>query len=118
MTNLTRALFISVVCVLATTGCSSRKNVSPMPSIDPETKATLAEPVNCASARSDIRVLEEEKASVGKQILSGVRSVFPIAAVAGILLGDYRDRVQVATGQYNSDIEAKISQIKTTCHLP
>ncbi|WKZ57357.1 MAG: hypothetical protein QY326_01445 [Bdellovibrionota bacterium] len=32
----------------------------------------------------------------------------PISAVAGILMGDYRDRVQVATGQYNNDIEARL----------
>ena len=30
-------------------------------------------------------------------------------------MGDYRDRVKVATGTYNDDLEAKIQQIKATC---
>jgi hypothetical protein len=55
---------------------------------------------------------------VAKQILSGVRSVFPIAAAAaGILMGDYRDRVTVATGKYNRDLAAKIAHIKSECGL-
>ena len=41
----------------------------------------------------------------------------PIAAVAGILMGDYSDRVSVAVGTYNSDIEAKIAQIKRACRM-
>lgn len=98
------------------TGCSDRKNMSPFPSIEPSTKQKLNAPVNCSTAYRDIKVLEEEKASVGKRMLSGVRSVFPIAAVAGILSGDYSDRVSVAIGQYNSDIEAKIAQIKSQCY--
>lgn len=96
--------------------CSNRENLSPLPSIDPKVKANLAAPVDCRYAKRDIALLEEEKASVAKQLLSGVRSVMPIAAVAGILMGDYRDRAEVATGQYNADIEAKIEHIKRTCN--
>ncbi len=103
--------------VLSLGACSDRKNLSPFPTISPETKAEIASPVNCSTAQSDIKVLEEEKASVGKQVLSGVRSILPIAAVAGILMGDYRSRVQVATGTYNADIEDKIAKIKSTCGL-
>ena len=96
---------------------SSRENVSPLPSISPEAKAEISSPVNCGTAKSDLRVLEEEKASVGKQILAGVRSIMPISAVVGILLGDYRDRVQVATGKYNEDLEAKIAEIRIKCGI-
>ena len=96
-------------------GCSDRKNVSPLPTISAGTRANLDAPVNCSTARSDIKILEEEKASVGKQVLSGVRSVLPISAVAGILMGDYSDRVAVASGSYNADIEAKIARIKALC---
>jgi hypothetical protein len=59
--------------------------------------------------------VEEEKASVGRQALAGVRSLVPFSAAAGILMGDYQDRVKVATGTYNDDLEAKIQQIKATC---
>ncbi len=107
----------ALVAFVLLSGCAEQKNISPLPTISEDAKSELSRPVNCRTARSDIRVLEDEKASVGKQILSGVRSVMPIAAVAGILMGDYQDRVEVATGQYNSDIEAKIAQIKTKCRI-
>jgi len=103
--------------MIVVTGCSDRKNLSPLPTISEEAKADLKRPVDCHHAKRDLKVLEEEKASIAKQVLSGVRSLMPIAVVAGILMGDYGDRVEVATGQYNSDIEAKINQIKTACNL-
>ena len=119
MKNIFRGLVIPALCVavLALSACSGRKNNSPLPTVSDKTKAKLAAPVNCDTAQSDIKILEDEKASVGKQVLSGVRSILPIAAVAGLLLGDYSDRVEVATGQYNDDIEAKIAHIKTRCGL-
>lgn len=106
-----------VITLLIVSGCSSRKNYSPMPTINEEAKKEIAAPVNCSTADRDIAVLEEEKASVGKQMLSGVRSLMPISVVAGILLGDYGDRVKVATGKYNRDIKAKISEIKEDCGI-
>lgn len=104
------------VCVFFS-GCAERKNVSPMPSIDKDTKQQLAKPVNCGTAERDIAILEKEKASVGKQLLAGARSVMPVAAVAGILMGDYSDRAKVAVGAYNSDIESKIGEIRQTCGI-
>ena len=105
--------FAAIIVVVS--GCADRKNLSPVPSISDATKASISSPVRCETARQDIATLEEERASVGKQILSGVRSILPFAAVAGILMGDYSDRVEVASGQYNADIDAKILEIKATC---
>lgn len=109
----------SILCALAlaVSGCSDRKNVSPMPSITSEEKKELAKPVDCSTAQQDIATLEKERASVGGRIVAGVRSIFPIAAVAGILTGDYSDRVAVASGKYNDDIAAKIEEIKSVCGL-
>lgn len=109
---------LPVMVVLATlSGCANRANLSPHPTISEEAKESLEAPINCSTAPQDIAVLEEEKASVGKQILSGVRAVVPFSAAAGILMGDYRDRAEVATGKYNEDIEAKISQIRRKCGI-
>jgi hypothetical protein len=108
---------LMLLSLFVCTSCASRKNHSPFPTIDQGVKARMVKPVNCASARQDIQILENEKASVGKQMLSGVRSVLPIGVVAGILMGDYRDRVSVATGQYNADLEAKIAQIRQACRV-
>jgi len=106
---------LSFLLLVFCSACAGRKNISPMPSISNEAKAGLKKPVNCSTASRDIKILEEERASVARQILSGVRSVMPIAAVAGILTGDYSDRLEVTTGEYNNDIEHKIDQIKRTC---
>jgi len=87
------------------------------PTISDKSKADLEKPVDCSTAQADLQILEEEKASVGKRMLSGVRSILPVAAVAGLLRQDYGNRVEVATGTYNSDLETKIQEIKSTCHL-
>lgn len=111
------ALVVIVLASFFVASCAERKNLSPLPTIKEEVKADLNKPVNCQTAWHDIKILEEEKASVGKQILAGVRSVVPFSAAAGILLGDYRDRVSVAVGKYNDDLADKIDQIKTQCKL-
>ena len=111
----TKLLLVTSVFALSLSACSDRKNLSPLPSISEESKAAVAKPTECRTAESDIAVLREERASVAKQLISGVRSVMPIAAAAGILLGDYKDRVKVATGKYNSDIDAKIAEIQRKC---
>lgn len=115
----TRQFSVIILCglFLSLTACSDRRNLSPFPTISKDAEQELKQPINCNTAKADIAVLEEEHASVAKRLLSGVRSLMPIAAVAGILLGDYRDRVEVATGKYNDDIENKIAQIKTACGI-
>ena len=106
----------SVIAAVALLSCAcTETNVSPLPSVSEEARARLASPVNCRTARRDIQVLEAERASTARRIVAGVRAVFPVSAVAGILSGDYNDRVAVATGQYNDDISAKIDQIRASC---
>ncbi len=117
MRNLATLLTTSLILItLTATGCA-RKNHSPMPTIDDQTKKDLAAPVNCATARQDIATLEQEKASVAKQIVSGARSVIPFSAAAGIVMGDQGDRVEVATGVYNDRIDAKITEIRRKCGI-
>lgn len=99
-------LGLCFVVVLA--GCSS---------ISQTAKEQLTKDVNCSTAQHDIEILQAEKASVAKQAVSGVRSVLPAAAVIGILSRDYKNRVSVATGRYNKDIDAKIAEIKSACGL-
>ena len=85
--------------------------------ISKEAKQELARPVNCATAEGDLRVLEKEKAHAGNQALAGVSSIAPIGLVTGIITGTQRDKMKVATGEYNKQIEAKIAEIKRTCNL-
>jgi hypothetical protein len=97
--------------------CVHGKNLSPAPSITNVEKASLEKRVNCVTAPQDIAALEEEKASVGRRALAGVRSVIPFSAAAGLLMGDYKDRVEVATGTYNEALEDKIREIQTVCGI-
>jgi len=75
----------------------------------------LAQPVNCRTAEGDIRVLESEKAHVEKQVASGVMAVTPAGAVTGILTGTEDDKIKVATGEYDRQIDRKIAEIKRVC---
>ncbi len=97
-------LFLSLVFAVA--GCST---------ISKTAKEQLSKDADCSTAQRDIQILQKERASVAKQTLSGVRMVLPAAAVIGLLSGDYKNRVRVATGKYNQDIDAKIKEIRDTC---
>ena len=114
MRAVTAPLFAVAILLSA---CGHRKNHSPLPSVSDVEKASLQKPVDCATARRDIATLEDEKASVGRRALAGVRSIIPFSAAAGILMGDYSDRVEVATGAYNDALEKKIQEIRTTCGI-
>jgi hypothetical protein len=80
-------------------------------------EAALKKGINCATARQDIETLKNEKAGVGQRIMAGVSSVFPVSAVAGLLKGNYSENVQVSAGQYNADIDRKISEIRAVCGI-
>ncbi len=104
--SLNMALALAVVLAL---GCAR--------SISNQAKQDLAAPVDCDTAEQDIATLESEKASVGKQASSGVRSIVPAAAVVGILRRDTKDRAKVASGAYNRELQAKIDEIEQQCSL-
>ena len=86
-------------------------------SIPEEVKAEMAKPVDCSTAEQDIATLEAEKASTAEQVSAGARSIVPIAAVAGLLRGDTKDRAAVASGKYNEQLDAKIAEISQKCGL-
>ena len=73
------------------------------------------QPVNCATAEADIRVLKSEKAHTAKQVEMGVSAVVPIGLVAGVVTGKEGTKYRVATGEYNKMLDAKIAEIKKEC---
>ncbi len=85
--------------------------------VSKEAKEEMAQPINCHTAEGDIRVLEAEKSHVGKQFANGVTAVTPAGVVVGILTGTEGEKLQVATGVYNKQIEQKIAEIKQACGL-
>jgi hypothetical protein len=100
--------FIPIICLtIFLAACSSP--------ISQQAKEDLARPVDCSTAQSDIRILEDEKASVVKQIENGVTAVAPIGAVIGILTMTEKDKLEVGTHYYNHKINEKIAEIKREC---
>jgi hypothetical protein len=96
---------------LALLGASGCKTISD------EARQDLASPVQCATAQEDVARLEAEKVSVAEQIAAGVRTVLPIALVAGAVQRDLGNRARVAIGDYNRDLDAKLLQIRRECGL-
>jgi hypothetical protein len=85
--------------------------------VSEQAKETLEDPVNCATAEGDLRVLENEKAHVAERVARGVTSVMPAGIVMGILTRTQKDKMMVAAGKYNEMIDEKIAQIKEQCGL-
>ena len=73
--------------------------------------------VNCASAKNDLKVLDDEKVGLVGQIASGVTMVAPVGLVVGILTGTIDTKFRVTTGEYNDMLDKRITQIKQTCGL-
>jgi len=75
------------------------------------------EPVNCATAEADLRVLESEKVHTAERIAAGASSIVPVGLVVGILTRTEKSKIRVATGAYNDMLDARIAEIKQTCGL-
>ena len=73
------------------------------------------QPINCATAEGDLRVLEGEKANLAEQIAMGVTAIVPIGLVVGVVTMTEGTKFKVATGEYNTMIDARIAEIKSTC---
>jgi len=74
-------------------------------------------PINCATAEGDLRVLQSEKASLAERIAEGVTAVTPAGAVLGVVAGTEGTKIQVATGEYNAMIDARIARIVQACGI-
>ena len=94
---------------LAALACAGR--------FEKEEKAIEQQPVNCATAEGDIRILQGEKAHVAQQIALGVTAVYPAGLVVGLVTGTEGTKLRVATGEYNRMIDEKITRIRAECGL-
>ena len=89
-----------------TAGCAQQEQ---------QTLKSLQQPINCATAEGDIRVLQSEKAHTAQQIAQVVAAITPAGFVLGALTGTEGTKVQVASGEYNTMIDNRIAAIKATC---
>ena len=107
-----RVRLVTVACgfALATlaAGCAMQEK---------QTMESLNQPINCATAEGDIRVLQSEKTHAAQQIASGLSAVAPAGIVMGLVTGTEGTKLQVATGDYNTQIDQRIAAIRSTCQV-
>jgi len=98
---------IAVVCmVLLLPACAMKQK---------KVEKEMKQPVNCATAEGDIRMLQHEKAHVVQQIAEGVTAIVPASLVIGLVTLTEKEKIRVATGEYNKAIDKRIAEIKAQC---
>ena len=75
----------------------------------------MKQPITCATAQGDIRVLQHEKAHVAQQMAEGVTAIFPAGLVLGVVTGTEKEKLRVSIGEYNKMIDNRIAEIKEKC---
>ena len=75
------------------------------------------QPINCATAEGDLRLLNHEKANVADRIAEGVTALAPAGIVIGVVTETEPTKLRVAVGTYNDMIDKRISEIKQACGL-
>jgi len=99
---------ISILALTSAGGCASEQKKV-------EKELTSPDPVNCATAQGDIRVLQHEKANLAERVVEGVTALYPASAVLGLVAGVEGTKLKVATGDYNKAIDDRIALIKQKC---
>lgn len=108
----TKTLLILVVlaAIGGLSACTASQDVK-------KVETQVDQPINCATAEGDIRVLQSEKASAADQMARGVTALVPASAVVGIVSGQEGAKFEIASGEYNTMIDKRIAAIRTTCKL-
>ena len=76
-------------------------------------------PVNCATAESDLRIMEAEKFRIrARTERGGAPLIAPISLVVGARAGSSSgDKFKITTGEYNDMIDKRMAEIKQKCGL-
>lgn len=83
-----------------------------------EERAELLEkPINCETAEDDMIELAEALPSGSERAKSVFQSVTPVGLATGVLKRENKDKIKVATGKTERDLEARITEIEQTCGL-
>lgn len=104
----TMAMILMVALVIVVTGCSDKYK---------KAETQMKQPINCATAEGDIRMLMHEKAHVEDQIASGISAISPAGLVLGLATGTEGTKAKVASGEYNKMIDQRIKEIQETCGI-
>ena len=73
--------------------------------------------VDCSTAQADLAHLKHEKLSTTERMAKGVSAILPISLVVHTAKGTEKETMEMATGDYNDKIDARIAEIKKACGL-
>ncbi|WP_348635089.1 hypothetical protein [Ruegeria sp. HKCCSP335] len=74
-------------------------------------------PVNCATAEGDLRAIAAERKHAQDQQLESVAAITPAGALLGLVTGTEHKRLQMLSGDYINQLDARSAEIKKTCNL-
>ena len=97
-------ILLGICLVVSLAACAANKQK--------QVEQDMKQPISCATAEGDIRTLKHEKAHTMQQIAEGVTALVPASIVVGLVTGTEKEKVEVATGEYNKMIDKRIAEIK------
>lgn len=83
--------------------------------IAPETTAMLRKPVDCKTARDDIKLLTAARPDGLKQTMTLAQTLSPTGLVVSLVTDDFDNRKRVISGEHGTDIDRRIAQMARTC---
>ena len=102
------SIIVLVICLMISLMACAAKDQK-------KVEQEMKQPINCATAEGDIRVLKHEKVHVAQQIAEGVTSIAPPGIILGEITGTQETKLKVGTGDYNKMIDKRIAEIKEKC---
>ena len=102
------SIIVLVICLMISLMACAAKDQK-------KVEQEMKQPINCATAEGDIRVLKHEKAHVSQQIAEGVTSIAPPGFILGVITGTEKTKIKVGIGEYNKMIDKRIAEIKEKC---
>ncbi len=100
----------TMVALLAVSGCAFQQK-----EVEQELKSPP--PIDCRTAPGDLRLLRSEKAHVVQRIVEGATAIYPAGLVLGLVTGTEGTKLEVAIGEYNKQIDARIAAIQAQCGI-
>ena len=99
-----RQIFIIFLLMIFIAGCAS--NQIKTGDIDKVT-------ANCSNVDQQIAMLTKQKNGKASRVKAGVQSVVPVSAVINMVSGNYKENVQVASGERDKKIDAASRRINS-----
>ncbi len=74
-------------------------------------------PINCATAEGDLRAIAAEKKHAEDKQLESVAAITPAGALLGLVTGTEGKRLQMLSGDYIKQLDARSAEIKAKCDV-